>query len=267
MTENHFDPKEVARFEHATWSRCAGTYVDGFGALMREAVEPLLEAAGIAGGDNVLDLGTGPGLTAAAAAERGAEVVGIDFSEKMVQEARRRYPGLDFEVAAAESLPYADGRFSAVIGNFVLHHLGQPDLALSESCRVLQQGGRAAFTVWGDPSKLEAFGLFFSAVEEHAGSAQLPHGPLFGISDFDVFRQMIRDAGFRESHVHEIDIAWRTPDIETYLNSFADWANLEEFPESTRGAIESTVRESAEQHRSGALFVLPNPAILVSAVK
>jgi ubiquinone/menaquinone biosynthesis C-methylase UbiE len=267
MTRDHFDPQEVAGFERATWSRCAGTYVEGFGAMMLEAIGPLLDEAGVSEGGQVLDLGTGPGLVAAAAAERGAAVIGIDFSKAMLEEARQRYPGVEFAEAAAESLPYADGQFSAVIGNFVLHHLGQPDLALSEACRVLQDGGRAAFTVWGEPSKLEAFGLFFSAVEEHAGSADLPHGPLFGISDFDVFHQMLRNAGFGESSVRELDMAWRTSSIEPYLASFADWANLEAFPESTRVAIESTVRERAEQYRSGNVLVLPNPAILVSAVK
>jgi len=267
MTQDRFDPKEVASFEHATWSRCAGTYMDGFGALMSEAVGPLLDEAGVTAGDRVLDLGTGPGLVAAAAAQRGAAVIGIDFSEAMVEEARRRYPGLRFEEAEADSLPFADGSFSAITANFVLHHLGQPDLALSEACRVLQEGGRAAFTVWGDPSRLEAFGLFFSAVEEHAGSAALPHGPLFGISDFDVFHRMVRAAGFRDSAVSELAMVWRTPDIQTYLASFSYWANLAEFPESTREAIESTVRGRAERYRSGSVFALPNPAILVSAVK
>jgi ubiquinone/menaquinone biosynthesis C-methylase UbiE len=267
MTKDNFDPQEVAGFEHATWSRCAGTYVEGFGAMMCEAVGPLLDEAGISAGSQMLDVGTGPGLVAAAAAERGARVIGIDFSKEMLKEARQRYPGVEFAEAAAESLPYVDGQFSAVTGNFVLHHLGRPDVALSETCRVLQDGSRAAFTVWGEPSKLEAFGLFFSAVEEHAGSAELPHGPLFGISDFDVFHRMVRDAGFRKSSVRELDMAWRTSSIEPYLASFADWANLAALPEPTREAIESTVRERAEQYRSGNVLVLPNPAILVSAVK
>jgi ubiquinone/menaquinone biosynthesis C-methylase UbiE len=267
MTKHHFDPQEVAGFEHATWSRCAATYVDGFGAMVCEAVGPLLEEAGISEGDHVLDLGTGPGFVAAAAVERGATVIGVDFSKEMLEEARKRYPAVEFAEAAAESLPYADGQFSAVTGNFVLHHLGRPDVALSETCRVLQDGGRAAFTVWADPSKLEAFGLFFSAVEEHAGSAELPHGPLFGISDFDVFHRMVRDAGFRKSSVRELAVAWRTSSIEPYLASFADWADLAACPESTREAIESTVRKRAKQYRSGNMLVLPNPAILVSAVK
>jgi SAM-dependent methyltransferase len=267
MTQDQFDPEEVARFENDTWSRCAQTYMDGFGVLVGAAIGPLLNEVEVSDQDRVLDVGTGPGLVAAAAAERGAEVIGIDFSEAMVAEARRRHPYLRFEAAAAESLPFEDGSFTAVVGNFVLHHLGQPDQALGEVFRVLRGGGRMAFTVWGDPSKLEAFGLFFAAVEEHAGSAELPHGPLFGVSDFDVFHEMVRSAGFRDSSVRELPIAWRTSSVDPYLAAFADWANLAAFPKPVRDAIEATVRERAGSYRAGNLFVFPNPAILVSAVK
>jgi SAM-dependent methyltransferase len=194
-------------------------------------------------------------------------VTGVDFSEAMVAEARRRHPNLKFERAAAESLPFEDARFHAVVGNFVLHHVEKPDQALSEVFRVLRVGGRMAFTVWADLSKLEAFGLFFAAVEEHAGSAELPHGPLFGVSDFDTFHRMVRSAGFRDSSVRELPIVWRTASLDPYLASFADWANLNAFPKNVRDAIEATVRDRAGAYRSGNVFVMPNPAILISGVK
>lgn len=123
------------------------------------------------------------------------------------------------------------------------------------------------FTVWADLSKLEAFGLFFAAVEEHAGAAELPHGPLFGVSDFTVFHEVARDAGFRESSVRELQIAWRTQSIDSFLAAFRDWANLEAFPSEVRRAIEDTVRDRANAYRCGDVFAMPNPAILVSAVK
>lgn len=267
MTREAFDPEEVARFESATWSRCAGTYVEGFGALVKEAIEPLLDEARVSEGDRVLDVGTGPGLVAASAAERGADVVGIDFSEAMVTEASRLHRGIEFRTAPAESLPFDDEGFDAVVGNFMLHHAGQPDAVLREAFRVLRSGGRAGFTVWADLSKLEAFGLFFAAVEEHVGPAELPHGPLFGVSDFDVFHRMVRSAGFRDSSVRELPIAWRTASLDSYVDSFRNWANLDALPGNARDAIEATVRERAGAYRSGDVFVMPNPAILVSGTK
>jgi len=267
MTQDRFDPEEVARFENATWSRCAETYSDGFGALVREAVIPLLDEVNVSDRKRVLDVGTGPGLVAAAAAERGADVIGIDFSDAMVAQARRRYPGLEFQKAAGESLPFDAGKFDAVVGNFVLHHAAQPEQVLREAFRVLRTGGKVGFTVWADLPKLEAFGLFFSAVEQHAGAAELPHGPLFGISDFDSFHRMLGSAGFRDSSVRELPIAWRSSSVDPYFAAFRDWANLDTFPKEVRDGIEATVREKAQKYRSGDAFVFPNPAILMSAVK
>lgn len=267
MAEAQFSPEEVARFENATWSRCAKSYMDGFGALVREAVVPLLEELEVREGDRALDIGTGPGLTAVALAERGADIVGIDFSEEMLATARQLHPNLKFQIGSAESLPFSNDRFDVVLGNFVLHHSGRPRDVLHEAFRVLRSGGRAGFTVWADLSKLEAFALFFAAVEEHAGSSELPHGPLFGVSDFDLFHQMLRKAGFRDSSVKEIPIAWRTRTMDPFLASFADWADLNAFPKQLRDKIEATVCAKAESYRSKGVFVMPNPAILISAVK
>lgn len=265
--QDRFDAETVARFENETWSRCAKGYMDGFGALVAEGIAPLLDEVKVRRGDRVLDVGTGPGLVASMAAERGANPVGLDFNEAMLAEARRIHPEIEFHAGSAEDLPFGDEEFDAVVGNFVLHHSGDPNKVLREAFRVLRPEGRTGFTVWADLSKLEAFGLFLTAVEEHAGAAEVPHGPLFGVSDFTVFNEMARDAGFRDPSVREIQIAWRTHSIDSFLAAFRDWANLEAFPRDMRHAIEGTVRERAGAYRHGDAFTMPNPAILVSAVK
>jgi SAM-dependent methyltransferase len=142
-----------------------------------------------------------------------------------------------------------------------------PNKALKEAFRVLPPEGRMGFTVWRDLSKLEAFGLFLAAVQEHVRGAKLPHGPLFGVSDFAVFHEMARDAGFRDSSVRELQIAWRTDSIDSFLAAFRDRASLETFPDDVRHAIEGAVRERAGAYGRGGTFTMPNPAILVSAVK
>jgi len=265
--QEHFDAETVARFENDTWSRCAKGYIDGFGALVAEGVDPLLDEVKVSAGDRVLDVGTGPGLVAAVAADRGANPVGLDFSEAMLAEARRLHPKIEFRAGSAEAMPFGDGEFDAVVGNFVLHHSGDPQKALKEAFRVLRPEGRMGFTVWADLSKLEAFGLFFAAMQEHAGDAELPSGPLFGVSEFAVFHEMSRRAGFRDSSVKELPLAWRTRTIDSFLAAFRDWTNLEAFPIDVRHAIEGTVRERAGAYRSGDAFIMPNPAILISAVK
>lgn len=264
----HFDAKTVAAFENKTWSRCAGSYLQGFGQLVSEAIEPLLDAVDVGPGQRVLDVGTGPGLTAAAARAREAEAVGIDFSERMIAEARRTNPEIEFRKASADDLPFGEEEFDAVVGNFILHHTALPARVLSEAYRVLEPDGKIGFTVWADMDRLAAFGLFFAAVEEHAGAAtELPHGPLFGVADFDVFDKMCREAGFRETQISELDIAWRTDSIETLIGAFRDWANLAEFPAEMRSRIEKTVRKNSIAFKTGEIYVMPNPALLISAEK
>jgi len=264
---DEFDAGAVAQFENETWSRCATNYMDGFGALVSEGITPLLGEVKVSAGDRVLDVGTGPGPVAAAAGERGAKPIGLDFSETMLAEARRLHPDIDFRAGSGETLPFEDKTFDVVVGNFVLHHSSAPDKFMTEAFRVLRPGGRMGFTVWADPSKLEAFGLFFAAVEEHAEAAELPHGPLFGVSDFAVFHGMAAQAGFRDSAVRELPIAWRTPSLDSFLAAFRDWANLEAFPSDVQRAIEASVREQGAAYRRGEVFTIPNPAILVTAVK
>lgn len=268
MSATHtWDPQEVARFENEVWSRCAPTYMDTFGALAAEAIGPLLDSTGVSQGSRVLDVGTGPGIVAAAVVARGGEVIGIDFSETMLAEARRRYPEIEFRQASADELPFAGDTFDAVVSNFMVHHLGRPEQALREAYRVLRPGGRVGFTVWGDPTKLQAFGLFFAAVAAHMGSAELPHGPLFGVSDFDVFHRLVGRAGFRDSQVRELPIAWRTASAETLIAGFGDWAQMDAWPAEGRAAVEADVRAGARAYERDGMLTIPNPAILVTAVK
>jgi ubiquinone/menaquinone biosynthesis C-methylase UbiE len=258
--------EEVSRFENATWSRCARSYSDGFAALTSQALPALFEAVRLKAGDRVLDLGTGPGNSAAAAKARGAKVMGVDFSESMVEEARRR-AGVEVQLADAHALPFEDRSFDVVIANLVVHHLGAPDRALREANRVLTPGGRLGFTVWASPEKLQAFGLFFGAFMENVPMGELPHGPLFGVADFAVFRTMVEAAGFKDAKVEEVAISWPMDSIEPYLASFRDWAAMDRLPQETRTKIEGAIRDQSKGFASGGKMAVPNPVILVSAVK
>ena len=185
----------------------------------------------------------------------------------MVAKARELHPDIQFQIASAQSLPFPDESFDVVTGNFVLHHSSEPEKVLRESFRVLREGGRIGFTVWADIAKLEAFRIFFSACEEHAGAAELPHGPLFGVSDFDVFDRMLSDAGFRNRSLAELPIAWRFASLEPYLAAFGDWADLSRLSAAVRNGMERSVREKAKSYWTNDHYRIPNTAIMMTAEK
>jgi SAM-dependent methyltransferase len=93
-------------------------------------------------GGRYVEVGTGTGADALALASRyGVEVVGVDVSQTMVEEARRR--GLqEAHVARAEALPFADAAFEGAWADRTFQHLEDPQAALAEMTRVTGPGGR-----------------------------------------------------------------------------------------------------------------------------
>src|SRR5437867_2799225 len=175
-----FDPAPFHDFEQAGWQRAAAHYSDAFGGLTAQTADALLDAAGVSSATRLLDVATGPGFIAAAAAERGALVTGLDFSPAMIELARARHPRIEFREGDAETLPFDAAIFDAVVMNFGMLHLARPDAAIAEAHRVLRPGGRFAFTVWGAPELAVGFGLVVRAVEKYGKpDVGLPEGPPF----------------------------------------------------------------------------------------
>jgi len=259
------DAQAVQRFEHETWSRCADGYMDGFAGLTRETLPPLIEAAGLGAGYDVLEIGSGPGHIAAALAETGASVTGIDFSGSMVETARQRYPQLTFEEADAEDLPFADGHFDAVVSNFVVHHLARPEAVFKEVCRVLKPGGRFAFAVFADPAAQSSFGAFFGAIEEHHSLDELPHGPLFGVTDLALYERLLHAGGLGDCRFDFNGITWRTKTLDPVVQSLWSWGNMAALNQELQDRIEASTRENMQGFQQKGGFAFAHEALIGSA--
>ena len=107
-------PATFHEFEHRAWQRVVKLYEDIFGALTAQCIEPLLDAVKVRGGDALLDIATGPGYIAAAAARRGAEVTGLDFSSAMIAEASAQHEACECTQRAHVSL--RGGRLQRALG-------------------------------------------------------------------------------------------------------------------------------------------------------
>jgi ubiquinone/menaquinone biosynthesis C-methylase UbiE len=88
-----------------------------------------------------LDVGCGTGRWTWEAVAAGQRAVGLDPSPGMLARARSRLPGTELVRGRAESLPFAGGRFGAVLCVYVIHHLDDPARFVTEAARVLAQGG------------------------------------------------------------------------------------------------------------------------------
>ncbi|CAO4174039.1 class I SAM-dependent methyltransferase [Methylorubrum aminovorans] len=103
-------------------------------------------------GERVLDLATGTGWTSRVVAKRGAQVTGADISADLLAFAaeQARVEGLDilYQLGDAESLPFADGVFDAIISTCGVMFANRPEAAAAELGRVCRKGGRICLTTW-----------------------------------------------------------------------------------------------------------------------
>ncbi len=223
MKSQSSDFSAYKAFEHKGWERATPQYHDAFGYLTGQAIQPLLESVDVRGGIRVLDVAAGPGYVAAAAAQRGAIPVGIDFSAAMVAEAQRRYPTLAFQEGDAEDLPFPDKSFDAAVMNFGLLHLERPEQAMAEAYRVLRAGGKIGFTVWAKPEEAVGFGMVLRAVQGHGNmNVPLPPGPpLFRFSEPAESRRVLLEAGFAAPHVVTVP-QLRMPGVEAIVRGLSN---------------------------------------------
>ena len=132
------------------YDRLSPVYDLLFGAVFRQGRRAALTAANRIGGD-VLEVGVGTGLSLDGYGANCA-VVGVDISPAMLEKARKRVADLRLsrvrrlEVMDAEHLRFPDASFDAVVAQYVLSAVPNPERALDELARVLRPGGEMVIT-------------------------------------------------------------------------------------------------------------------------
>jgi ubiquinone/menaquinone biosynthesis C-methylase UbiE len=214
--------------EWRSYDDIAETYERIHAPRLAEPARDLVEIAQIGEGARVLDVGTGTGVAAEAAAAAGANAIGVDASLGMLRVGRAARPDVLGVAAEAIDLPFRDGAFDAVIGNFVMAHFTKYQTALFDLVRVLRRGGRLSLTAWADTDDdlirtwLELVeGVVPRAVLTAAMAEALPWRERF--RSREALEEALMDAGLRtvRSEVRKYRFRYG---LDEYVDGLATWS-------------------------------------------
>ena len=215
------DAAKLRTYERERHNALAQGYIAFFAPVTALAIAPLLAAVKVSGGMRLLDVPTGSGALAAEATRRGAVVIGVDIAPAMIAEARKRHPGIDFQVADVEHLPLPDGVLDAVVCAFGLGHFPYPEASLAECLRTLKAGGRIAFSWWDTSDKQRVQGLIRDAAAEVGARPPgvLPAGhSSLRFTDAREFRGLLEGAGLTDISLEAHRATHLVPDVDALWN-------------------------------------------------
>ncbi|MEP7013902.1 MAG: class I SAM-dependent methyltransferase [Verrucomicrobiota bacterium] len=265
-----------AEFEHEGWQRVAEKYDSIWSSSTRQFIPPLLDATGVSSGQSLLDVGCGPGYVSAAAAERGAVPIGLDFSREMIAIAKKMFPKIEFCNGDAQRLPFTDNSFDRVLSNFALLHVAEPERVCTEANRVLKPGGKFGFTIWAPAAESPYAKIIDDAIQSHADlDVGVPTGPPHHLySGRDEFRRALERAGFEGSSMilklHTIK--WKVPTarfiFDAERNAGVRTAGLLARQTAEKlDAIQSAIEMSVRAYGQGEGFAIPKAAYIVAVSK
>lgn len=192
--------------------------------VLLPAARVLVDAAALAPGERVVDVGCGTGNAALLAAAAGARVTAVDPSPRLLGvtqgEAQRRHLDVTCELGEAAALPSPDASFDCLLSNFGIIFASDPDAAVAEIARVLRADGRALFTAWLPGGGIGALNETFQALVRAAMGAP-PAAPGFSWHDESAVKSLFSRRGMEAAVESRHDLVFTATSAEAYLQAEA----------------------------------------------
>jgi trans-aconitate methyltransferase len=228
---------------------------EGKHSFVWKAAQDLLTLLAPRRGERILDLGCGTGHLTHAIATAGAEVLGVDRSTAMIEQARGNYPSIRFEQADAAELRLGP-TFDAVFSNAALHWMTRPTDVAARVCDALKPGGRFVAELGGKGNVRAIYGALANAVRA-AGHVPVPESSFLYFPSVGEYARVLEEARLRVTYAMHFDRPTRLEGegqgLRDWIAMFAD-RFLEVVPEAQREAVLEEVEHNLrpQLHHAGA---------------
>ena len=277
------DPDEYRRSSLDNWAAMARGWerwraeIEATSAPIRDW---MLSALAPEPGDTILELAAGPGDLGFGAAELvgdGGHLISTDFSPDMVDIARRRSGDLglsnvEHRVMDAEQMDLEDASVDGVLCRFGFMLMPRPEVALSETGRVLRSGGRLALAVWCSADRNPWISIAGRLLVErgHLPPPEPGAPGMFSMASEERTRGLLEEAGFSRVRMEEVPVWFRYPSLEEYVRRARDTGGVfsrvfAEADEGERAVLEAELESRFEPFAVESGYDFPGVALAATA--
>jgi ubiquinone/menaquinone biosynthesis C-methylase UbiE len=270
------DTRVFRRVQRYGWDAAAGAYDRGWVPLLEWLTESCVERAEPRAGERFLDVATGTGIGAFAAARAvgpSGTVTGIDVSQKMVTlaslyAAKAGFGNVAFDRRDMEAIGAPEGAFDAVTCAFGLMFAAERAAAFAELARVTAPGGRVSLCVWGRRAAC-GFAEVFPIVDARVESDVCPLFFSLGVPGAPTV--YLERAGFRDVVEESVPVtlSWASADeaCSAMLEGGAVALAWNRFSPETRAVVRAEYLASLEPFRRGDRYDVAAEVMFATARK
>lgn len=266
-----FDTSQFKRLERTGYNRLGRRYLDA--AARRAALaDALLATADLHPGQHLLDLASGPGLLATAAADSlggSGLIVASDIAEAQLACCGAR-PNLARIAADGEHLPFATASFDRILCGLGLMIFPTADAALAEMHRVLRPDGRLALSVWGTAEEVPLIEAALSCMRRLLPPPKVARPSIFRYGDRTELERRLAKADFGDIRIEPFKFSLTFPDAQSYWQAFLDLAggaaeSLSRLPEAKQAELAREVAQELTPYAVSGGYRLVSTVLIATA--